>query len=183
MKARHEAEIKAVSGGGTEEVGVTIHTNTRNNSISNGNDDKNESSTLLSPEQVAVAAEEQRQRQIREKLGLKREKAREKERAKEQAIAEETANAGPAPRDVEMQVIQSKLPQDYQMEEVAADGHCLYRAVAAHSELTYSKIRTSGYGLIILIRSLVVYSSKVSHYLAHVCILIFLWQATCARTS
>jgi OTU domain-containing protein 6 len=136
MKARHDAEIKAVSGGGKEEAGAT----TNDNTINNDNDDKNESSALLSPE---VDAEEERQRQIREKLGLKREKAREKERAKEQAIAEETANSGPAPRDVEMQVIQSKLPEGCQMEEVAADGHCLYRAVAAHSDLTYSNIRTS----------------------------------------
>jgi OTU domain-containing protein 6 len=148
MKARHEDELKAVSGGGgaEEEVGVGIDNNNNNSSIGNENDDKEKSSaSALTPAQVAATAEEERQRLIREKLGLKkekeREKAREKERAKEQAIVDENANAGPAPRDVEMQIIQSKLPVGMQMEEVTADGHCLYRAVAAHSEFSYSHIR------------------------------------------
>jgi OTU domain-containing protein 6 len=143
IKARHEAELKAVSGGGneTEEVGAAMN---NNDNTSNNNESAAAAATTLSPAQV----EEERQRQIKEKLRLKkekeREKARDKERAKEQAIVDENANAGPAPRDVEMAIIQSKLPAGMQMEEVTADGHCLYRAVAAqHSEstITYSLIR------------------------------------------
>jgi OTU domain-containing protein 6 len=135
MKVRHEAEVKALSDGGTEEeeeVGATIESSVLASVVQ------------LSPAQVAAAAEEERQRIIKEKLGLKREKARAKERAKEQDIKDENANAGPAPRDVEMQIIQSKLPEGWRMEEVAADGHCLYRAIAAqHSDSSsYAHIRT-----------------------------------------
>jgi OTU domain-containing protein 6 len=146
MKARHEAELKAVStdGGGTEteEPGVAVK-----NKISTEKDEqkKESAAATLSPAEIAAAAEEERREKLRLKKEKEREKARDKERAKEQAIVDENANAGPAARDVEMAIIQSKLPAGMQMEEVTADGHCLYRAVAAqHSEsndLTYSSIR------------------------------------------
>lgn len=41
------------------------------------------------------------------------------------------ANAGPGPRQVEQEMIEQRLPQNLVIEEVAADGHCLYRAVGA----------------------------------------------------
>jgi OTU domain-containing protein 6 len=125
-----EVQAVTVSGGGTEaEAEAEAGADTPNATTQ---------AVALSPED---AAEQERQHQHREKLRLKGEKAREKERLKEQEIADENANAGPAPRDVEMQVIISKLPEGCVIEEVAADGHCLYRAVAAHSDLTYTNVR------------------------------------------
>jgi OTU domain-containing protein 6 len=142
MKARHEAEIKGVSasGGGTEEVGGG------GGAAMSDNNDQNGSSAGADANATAEEEERQRVRVLKEQRGLKKEKARAKERQQQQDMADETANAGPAARDVEMQIIQSKLPVGFRMEEVAADGHCLYRAVAAqHSDsgdLTYSHIRT-----------------------------------------
>ena len=70
-----------------------------------------------------------------EKARKKREKAREKEREREKQIEEETANAGPSARDVENDLIRAHLePFHLAIAEVVADGHCLYRAVAAQSD-------------------------------------------------
>jgi OTU domain-containing protein 6 len=154
MKTRHEAELKAVSDGGTEteEVGVAMN----NVSIGDDNDDQKESASApasapatLSPAQMAAVAEDERKEKLRLKKEKEREKARDKERAREQAIVDENANAGPSPRDVEMAILQSKLPAGMRMEEVTADGHCLYRAVAAqHSELTNNSTTTTTYASI-----------------------------------
>jgi hypothetical protein len=159
MKVRHEAEITAVSDGGTEEVDA------------GNDDDQNESAAVqLSPEQVAAAAEEERQRLAKEKLGVKREKARAKERQKVQDIKDENAAAGPAARDVEMQIIQSKLPEGWRMEEVAADGHCLYRAIAAqHSDSSYANMRT--YPSLINIWM----ESRKTHFISRVFVLLFVY--------
>ena len=92
------------------------------------------------PEEVDPEEEERQKRQ--EKARRKREKAREKEREKERQIEEETANAGPAPRQVESDMIQERLPPNWKIQEVAADGHCLYRAVGAQCGKEYTEIRT-----------------------------------------
>lgn len=92
---------------------------------------------------IAVDPEEEaRQRKI-EKARRKREKQREKEQQREREIAEETANAGPSPRDVEnAQIMQRLTPLNLEIAEVAADGHCLYRAVGAHLGQTFDDVRT-----------------------------------------
>jgi OTU domain-containing protein 6 len=152
MKARHEAELKAVlataaTAGGGGGGGTSIETEDAVVGVvaTSSNDDKKESASAalasaaatlsLSPAPLAAAAkEEQRKEKLRLKKETEREKARAKERAREQAIVDENANAGPAARDVEMAILQSKLPDGMRMEEVTADGHCLYRAVAAQQQ-------------------------------------------------
>lgn len=77
-----------------------------------------------------------------EKARKKREKLKEKELERQRQIEEENANAGPSPRDVENEVIQQYLdPLGFKIEEVAADGHCLYRAVGASCNMEYPVIR------------------------------------------
>jgi len=76
------------------------------------------------------------QQQIRnkklEKARKKREKARAEELERERRIKEETEAAGPSPRIVESETIARHLqPLQLAVREVEADGHCLYRAVAA----------------------------------------------------
>ena len=62
----------------------------------------------------------------------KREKQREREAEKERQIAEETANAGPSMRDVELKQLQGFLtPLNLAIRPVPADGHCMYRSIAA----------------------------------------------------
>jgi OTU domain-containing protein 6 len=87
------------------------------------------------PPSVNVDEDEQ-MRKKREKTRLKRERARQEERTRDESIANEDANAGPSPRDIEMNALMERLaPQNLIIHEVEADGHCLYRAVAAQCRL------------------------------------------------
>lgn len=73
------------------------------------------------------------------KARKKREKQREREAEMERQIAEETANAGPSMRDIELGKLQAVLtPLNLAVGEVQADGHCLYRSVAAQVSLLSS---------------------------------------------
>lgn len=85
-----------------------------------------------------IDADQAEKERKQEKMRKKRAKQREKEKQREQEIAEEAAKAGPSPRDVENKVIQQQLtPLNMKISEVAADGHCLYRAVAAQTNSDY----------------------------------------------
>jgi OTU domain-containing protein 6 len=75
------------------------------------------------------------------KARKKREKQKEKEAQLQKQIVEETANAGPSMRQIELEQIEAILsPLSLTVREVEADGHCLYRAVAAQSNTTYTEI-------------------------------------------
>jgi OTU domain-containing protein 6 len=148
MKDRHDAERRELSTGEgvngdtaaaaaaaalSESVGPTSK-EAIDTKIANGqsasNDDEND-------------AELERQRRV-EKARKKKEKVREKERERERRIAEELANAGPSARDLENEIILNQLrPLNLRIREVPADGHCLYRAVAAHYDgAGYGEMRT-----------------------------------------
>jgi OTU domain-containing protein 6 len=79
-----------------------------------------------------------------EKAWRKKEKLKEKEAQKQRDLEEEEANAGPSLRQVELEQIQAVLtPLNFKVAEIEADGHCLYRAVAAQTnrEYSYTQIR------------------------------------------
>jgi hypothetical protein len=77
-----------------------------------------------------------------DKARRKREKARERERQRELDIEEETANAGPSAKDIEVEQLMLQLaPLHLTMEDVTADGHCLYRAVGKECAKDYMEIR------------------------------------------
>jgi OTU domain-containing protein 6 len=77
-----------------------------------------------------------------ERARRKREKQRAKERESQQALENELSNAGPSPRDIENDVIMQQLrPLNLKIEDVQADGHCLYRAVAAQCGKDYQAMR------------------------------------------
>lgn len=85
-----------------------------------------------------AAARERKQAKAKKK----RERQKEKEAEKERLIEEENTNAGPGPRKIELEQIQAVLtPLKLKISEVEADGHCLYRAVAAQSGTDYKTIR------------------------------------------
>ena len=76
------------------------------------------------------------------KAKKKRDKQKEKEALIEQQIEEENANAGPGLRKIELEQIQAVLtPLKLKVDEVTADGHCLYRAVAAQTGKHFIEIR------------------------------------------
>jgi OTU domain-containing protein 6 len=72
----------------------------------------------------------------------KREKQKEKDRQRQLELARETLEAGPSLRQLEIEQLHQHLaPLHLKIEEVKADGHCLYRAVASQCHQTYSEIR------------------------------------------
>lgn len=112
-------------------------------------DDSEPVSETAAPLQVFDEEAVARERKLA-KSRKKRENQRKKEAEMEQKIAEETANAGPSMRDIELGQIQAVLsPLNLAISEVKADGHCLYRSVAAQlttiapdsNQLDYSNIR------------------------------------------
>lgn len=126
LQARHESEIQ---GGGEVGAEDAVRTNTAGDT------------EAASPPTTEESSDEAEKRKKQEKLRLKREKVREKERERERKILEETANAGPTPRDVEMKAIEAYLePLNLQVKEVLADGHCLYRAVGAQCGRDHNEI-------------------------------------------
>ena len=65
------------------------------------------------------------------KSAKRRQKREQEEREREQRMADEKAGAGPSQRELEMAQLEQQLqPLGRQIAEIAADGHCLYRAVA-----------------------------------------------------
>jgi OTU domain-containing protein 6 len=79
----------------------------------------------------------------KDKARRRRERQRAMERERDERVALETAKAGPSPRDVELAQIQQILDlAGLTVQTVAADGHCLYRAIAA--QLNAEARRRSG---------------------------------------
>ena len=66
-----------------------------------------------------------------EKARQKRAKQRQVELERQTQIEQETAEAGPSPRDVELERLHQLIGAHYVIADIPADGHCLYRAVAA----------------------------------------------------
>lgn len=66
-----------------------------------------------------------------EKARQKRAKQRQAELERQTQIDQETAKAGRSPRDVELELLNQQIGANYVIAEIPADGHCLYRAVAA----------------------------------------------------
>jgi OTU domain-containing protein 6 len=84
---------------------------------------------LSAGETEADKAEKKRQKALRKKQNQKK-----AERQREKEIEEETANAGPSMREVEQHRMSELYlaPKGLEIVDIAADGHCLYRAVAFH---------------------------------------------------
>lgn len=126
MKARQEIELKLAGASALATVGAE--------------------SSVVDPELTQSSLDDDKQERHRrtEKSRKRREKAREHERERELSIAEEVANAGPAARDIENEALERQLASlNLCIHEVEADGHCLYRAVAAQCGTGYTDIRTS----------------------------------------
>ena len=70
------------------------------------------------------------------KSAKRRQKKEEQEKERDQRIADERAGAGPSAREVEVdQLTQQLAPLGLGVEDIPADGHCLYRAVARQLQL------------------------------------------------
>lgn len=116
---KHKDEIASASG------------DADNNDDDNDDDDDTENKSSESPKIVKLSKEEEAKQKALAKRIRKRQNAVAKEKAREEEIAKELANA-PDPRQMEIDAIMELYlnKSSLEIEEVAADGNCLYRAVA-----------------------------------------------------
>jgi len=136
MKERHRLEIeeltKSDGGGddGDDDNSTTKDATTEEQPTQEQTDSppkEEEEPQQQTPEQIEEA---KRQKAIQKKLKKKNAK-KQKELDREKRIAEENAQAGPSRRQMEMEALQTMYlsPRSLEVQEVEADGNCLYRAV------------------------------------------------------
>ncbi|CAM9920268.1 unnamed protein product [Phaeothamnion confervicola] len=156
MKERHAAELaqleaRTEGGASSEAAEPTSQAAAEPTSEAAATDGAEADAAAAEEDAVEAAAEsleslkvgeddEAREKAKRDKARAKKQaKARKKfeeEQERERRIAEEKAASGPDPRDTEMAAISARmLPLGLRVAEIKADGHCLYRAVAAQLRL------------------------------------------------
>lgn len=141
LEAKHQEDVAALT---VASVNISDENGDGNNKAAGDA----ESATTTPAESTTAAnnndndpEEEARQRKLA-KARKKRQKQKEKEAELEKQIEEETANAGPSMRDIELGQLQSILsPLHLSVQEVQADGHCLYRAVGAQTNQPFEQVR------------------------------------------
>ncbi|CAB9528828.1 OTU domain-containing protein 6B [Seminavis robusta] len=132
LEAEYDAKQKALEEKHAKEIAE----------LSGSGDSKDTPAPAPEPLVEKTAEEEERERK-QAKARRKREKAKEKERDRELEIERENAEAGPSLRKIELERIEQQLtPLGLKIEEIASDGNCLYRAVAAHCGNSYQETRT-----------------------------------------
>mmetsp|Transcript_21385 Transcript_21385/g.46436 ORF Transcript_21385/g.46436 Transcript_21385/m.46436 type:complete len:342 (+) Transcript_21385:335-1360(+) len=137
LKERHRMELEQITSGGGADDDGGAGTQEEDVDAAGENADAGEEETTSTqpttlseeptPEQI-----EQAKRQIAIEKKLKKKNAqRQKEIGRESRIKEENAMAGPSRRQMEMEALQMLYltPRGLDVQEVEADGNCLYRAV------------------------------------------------------
>ena len=108
-------------------------------------DDDDDTPTATTTDAAAAEEQQQQQRSAKEKklakARRKREQAREQALQREADLERRNQEAGPSAREEEMKAI--CLPDNMSIVDTMADGHCLYRSIAAQVEHanTYSSVR------------------------------------------
>ena len=125
MTERHAAEIAALESGGGDEAASTTPAGT------SADDAKDEPAPA-----PAVETEEERrlkkQEKARKKKLEKKQRQLEAEKKREEEIEAERLAAGPSAKELEIKRMEELYlkPAGLRIRDVAADGNCLYRAVA-----------------------------------------------------
>jgi len=89
-----------------------------------------------------VPKEEEPQERKLTKAQRRKMKERQKQRERDAMLEQAQNEAGPSARDLECQAIQAVLePKKLTIQEVASDGHCLYRAIGEQCRLNYQDVR------------------------------------------
>jgi len=149
LQERHARELAALnsstSGGGAG-TGDATPGDKGSTTLSSTNRTPQPSEEQAPPSNTEMDEETAKRLKKQEKARKKRDKQRQQELEKQRQIDEETKNAGPSARVVEFQHIQQHLPPQAKIVEIEADGHCLYRAIAAQCEL--SNYQSHQYGVI-----------------------------------
>lgn len=101
----------------------------------------NKEEQKLTEEQIQA---EKREKALAKKL-KKKNAQRQKEADRDQRIKEENSKAGPSRREMEMEALQKLQlhPRGLEVEEVEADGNCLYRAVSVQCSRMGVNVKSS----------------------------------------
>uniref|UniRef100_A0A7S4UZK3 OTU domain-containing protein n=1 Tax=Ditylum brightwellii TaxID=49249 RepID=A0A7S4UZK3_9STRA len=123
MKERHEKELESLSSdaeGTAAEVKEIESTTAAPAAAAEEGENDDEMQNLTPKERKQLKARRKKERQ------------REKELQRQAEIEEELKKAGPSRRDTEIQIMNELYlsPKKLMIQEIPADGHCLYRAVA-----------------------------------------------------
>ena len=132
MKQRHRDELEELSKVG-EGGGTSGDDNAQEDATSKeeGTDTQSTPPKEEEPQQTPEEVEDaKRQKAIQKKL-KKKAAAKQKDLDREKRIKEENAQEGPSRREMEMEALQTLYlhPRNLEVQEVNADGNCLYRAV------------------------------------------------------
>ncbi|KAL7500319.1 hypothetical protein ACHAWT_010485 [Skeletonema menzelii] len=136
LKERHRLELQQLQSGGDEGESNNIDAKIKEEEPNNNSSPTQAEQQQSKKEEKEELTEEQIQAAKREKALAKKLKkknaARQQEIDREQRIKEENAKAGPSRRQMEMEALQKLqlYPRELEVEEVEADGNCLYRAVS-----------------------------------------------------
>ena len=147
LKDRHRAELQQLTAGGDKQDEGNSKIKDDDDEAPTNTTEQQQQQQQQQPKQVGFdetivnkeeqkLTEEQIQAEKREKAlakKLKKKNAqRQKEADRDQRIKEENSKAGPSRREMEMEALQKLQlhPRGLEVEEVEADGNCLYRAVS-----------------------------------------------------
>jgi len=145
MKARHLEELEELE---EEEEGEGEG---KKEATSSGGKGKIVEEEMAAAAAAEAAAEAAAAAARKAKAQRKKDKAKSKEQEKLALKEEMSANAGPSPRDVELQAINRILaPDRLVVKEVLSDGNCLYRAVADQLAVVPSSSLSSSHTFVTL---------------------------------
>lgn len=132
LKERHEMELDQLTNGGGGDGDAVAQEEVADAATTNNSDTSKEETTSTQPttpssEQI----EETKRKNAIEKKLKKKNAQRQKEIDRENRIKEENSMAGPSRRQMEMEALQALYlhQRGLVVQEVEADGNCLYRAV------------------------------------------------------
>mmetsp|Transcript_14704 Transcript_14704/g.41620 ORF Transcript_14704/g.41620 Transcript_14704/m.41620 type:complete len:303 (-) Transcript_14704:164-1072(-) len=138
IKEKHQQELAAASGADDGDAAAPA-------TATDGAPETKDAEDQPAEEKASDGADDGMTEKERKQAKAREKKARKKQReAERQAeIEAETANAGPGLKQIEEERIQAILtPLSMRIVDVTADGHCLYRAIAAQTGKSFSEIRS-----------------------------------------
>lgn len=143
LEASYQERLTSLVGVGVGSLQITSSVDDGGELTEGAIGDNIGSSSIIESSIEAIDEEARERERKLAKARKKREKQKEQEAKLKEQIELENANAGPSLRQVELEQMQKFLePLNLRIEEVEADGHCLYRAVAAQSNKDYKEIST-----------------------------------------
>mmetsp|Transcript_18911 Transcript_18911/g.40536 ORF Transcript_18911/g.40536 Transcript_18911/m.40536 type:complete len:336 (+) Transcript_18911:288-1295(+) len=159
LKERHRLEMDQLNGGG-EGGGTEEEAADKGEKAETGQEETAPQPTTTTPSEEQPTPkqieEAKRQKAIQKKL-KKKNAQRQKEIEREKQIYEENSKAGPSRRQMEMEALQTLYlhPRGLDVQEIEADGNCLYRAVGVQcSRLGLDAVDVDGEDCYVKIREI-----------------------------